>query len=284
MTDNFLIWDETESFMSAEERNTNRILAEHLCDLGYEAIIENYTYIDSAEITQFFDLIPFSDDIFKGIGVDLGGGAAVISSSIARHYNVERMYCVEGVASVAKLLQPIVKSTILSGDSSKVVSVIGSYDDLDIPENSIDFAVAWDSLHHSTDPARTLAECLRVLKPGGRLVLVDRAHDNSTPDSEIERMLNIVYGPEFIKSSYRAAGTILTRFENGEREYRYREWEKFFRQAGLKTESAIEILGGQSDHDFAPNDASIQQLHFDHHVGGFLNRKIVYTLSKPPDN
>ena len=102
-----------------------------------------------------------------------------------------------------------------------MISVTGNYDNLELDDQSIDFAVAWDSMHHSAAPIETLVECFRVLKHGGILVVVDRAHDNATPDSEIERMLNIAYSPEFLESSYRDPTIPLTRRENGENEYRY---------------------------------------------------------------
>ena len=60
---------------------------------------------------------------------------------------------------------------------------------------------------------KTLKECKRVLKKNGIFIIVDRAHNNSTPDSEIERMLNIVYDENFLTKFYRPKGTILTRKE-----------------------------------------------------------------------
>lgn len=204
----------------------------------------------------------------------------MVSCSIAQSAQVKKVYCVESVVSVVNLLQPIVKDQILGAESDKVISVTGNYDQLQLEDQSVDFAVAWDSMHHSPDPVNTLRECARVLKPRGTLVVVDRAHNNETPDAEIQRMLNIVYGAAFLKSSYRDPTMKLTRRENGENEYRYREWEKFFGDAGFQMTHAVEILGGQSDHSFEPNDAGIKQVRFPHHVGGFANKKIAYALSK----
>ena len=52
MKKDFIIWDDSESFMADEERNTNKSLAEHLSRLGYKAITEHYTYIDFYQIND----------------------------------------------------------------------------------------------------------------------------------------------------------------------------------------------------------------------------------------
>jgi ubiquinone/menaquinone biosynthesis C-methylase UbiE len=41
---------------------------------------------------------------------------------------------------------------------------------LDFPDGSFDLVWSWGVIHHSSDPARILAEIRRVLRPGGRAV------------------------------------------------------------------------------------------------------------------
>lgn len=47
----------------------------------------------------------------------------------------------------------------------------GTVHDLQLPADSIDVVTLWDVLEHVPDPARDLAACHRVLKPGGLLVV-----------------------------------------------------------------------------------------------------------------
>lgn len=53
--------------------------------------------------------------------------------------------------------------------------LIASADALPFPERSFDAAVARHTLHHHRDVEATLREVRRVLRPGGRFVLVDEA-------------------------------------------------------------------------------------------------------------
>ena len=53
------------------------------------------------------------------------------------------------------------------------------------------------------------------------------------PDNEIERMLNIQYDESFLERSFRAKDTVLLRKDDGEHEYRFFEWENFFKISGF---------------------------------------------------
>jgi ArsR family transcriptional regulator len=47
-------------------------------------------------------------------------------------------------------------------------------------DESVDVALLSQSLHHASDPERAIAETMRVLRPGGRLLILDlREHDQA---------------------------------------------------------------------------------------------------------
>lgn len=263
-----------------EEYRGNDLLAQKLSKKGYKALIEDYVYIFPEDVKRTFLHIPEGWESFKGRGIDLGSGVGCISATIAKKEQVKKVYSVELVESVVTLCQPIVINKILGRDKDKVTSVIGDFDNLKVKDSSLDFATCWFSMHHSMNPVKTLKEALRVLKPGGRFVFVDKFHNNDTPDSEIERMLNIVYSEEFLKNNFRPAGIKLTRRENGEHEYRLFEWEKFIKKSGFKVISEIIIKTDNEENRKVKNDAGLDEVLVNYNIGGFGNRAVGFVLQK----
>ena len=271
-------WFREKSLISGQEYLGNQLIAQNASSKGYDAIINEYVYIDTYHVSDIFKKIPNAWDMMKGIGIDLGGGVGCISSTIAQKETVKKIFCVELVEDVVKLCQPIVKKNILGENSDKVSSVVGSFDNLKLEDNSVDFAVSWDAMHHSAYLSKTLTECKRVLKDDSIFVIVDRSHNNSTPDSEIERMLNIVYDEEFLIKNYRTKDTILTRRENGEHEYRFFEWKNYFKQAGFEILSNTIIKTSTDENKKLKNDDNIPEIFVDYELGAFGNRKVIFIL------
>jgi len=273
------VWKYDKQIIANQEYLGNKILAQKTSEKGYDAIINEYVYIDSPEVEKTMKLIPNVYNKIKGIGIDLGGGVGCISSTLAKNPNVEKIFCVELVEDVVKLCQPIVKKQILKDQHEKVVSVVGDYNFLELPDNSADFALSWDAMHHSQDLVITLQECKRVLKKDGIFMIIDRAHNNSTSDEEIERILNITYDKEFLKKNYRKLDEKLTRKENGEHEYRFYEWKEFFQKAGFELVSSVILKTKTEENLKLKNDDGIKEIFTEYELGAFGNRKTVFVLS-----
>ena len=158
----------------------------------------------------------------------------MLSAMIARHPAVDRIYAVEICEELVNRVVPKVTEWVLGRESPKVLPVFGSFNDLQLPDESVDFIVEIQSIHHSHDLARTLAEAARVLKRGGILLCFDRCHPDSVTDQQVEEMLSLTYSEAFIRGSHYPDGTVLTRRENGEHEYRLWEWKAAFERAGLQ--------------------------------------------------
>jgi ubiquinone/menaquinone biosynthesis C-methylase UbiE/DNA-binding transcriptional ArsR family regulator len=108
-------------------------------------------------------LAAFAEDSWT-IG-DLGCGTGRASEAIAPF--VARVIAVDASAAMLqaakKRLQPFDNVDLRRGDLEA----------LPIDDGLLDAATLMLVLHHVTEPARALAEVARVLKPGGRLILVD---------------------------------------------------------------------------------------------------------------
>ena len=272
------IWKRPENLISGQEYAGNQLIAKVVSEKGFSAIINEYVYIHPENVENTFDIIPNSSEHIHGIGIDLGGGVGCISSTLAKRKNVKKIYCIELVEEAVTMCQPIVKREILKENDNKVISVVGDFDDLNLENNSIDFAVSWDSMHHSMNLIKTLKECKRVLKKNGIFIIVDRAHNNSTPDSEIERMLNIVYDENFLTKFYRPKGTILTRKENGEHEHRFFEWDNFFEGSGFKLIDSVVIKTESDENRKLKNDNNVNEIFVNYNLGAFGNRKVAFVL------
>jgi ubiquinone/menaquinone biosynthesis C-methylase UbiE len=283
MNMNVLEWPIPKELLHSEDYFGNQCLARNISQKGYDEIIGEYIKITPPQIEQLISLVPGAWDSFYGIGIDLGGGVGCISSTIASKSEVEKLYCVELVDDVVRLCHPIVKKEILKEKEHKVISVVGDYNQLQLESHSIDFAVAWGSLHHATDPVTTLRECRRVLKPAGQFVVIERAHNNSTSDTEIERLLNIVYSVEFLKRTYRDSSLKLTRRDNGEHEYRYRDWERFFQKAGFLVNQRVVLRTKQNNTSGICNDGGLIEIEsdFDFRKEGGVRDSITCYILQP---
>ena len=60
----------------------------------------------------------------------------------------------------------------IAGVQNRVIPVLGDFDNLKVEDESIDWIIEFDSLHHSFDLERTAKESYRVLKEGGFCVWV----------------------------------------------------------------------------------------------------------------
>ena len=74
------------------------------------------------------------------------------------------------------------------GDLPGLAFAHGAGEALPFPDNAFDGAVARHTLHHHVDVEATLREVHRVLRPGGRLVLVDETAPDPEHAAWLERL------------------------------------------------------------------------------------------------
>lgn len=106
-----------------------------------------------------------------------------------------------GEGSFALLLSPTAKRVIAVDSSAKMIEVgreqaqrngfanvefrLGDMEELPIGESEVDVAFFSQSLHHALHPDRALAESARILKAGGRVVILDLARHRFEEAREI---------------------------------------------------------------------------------------------------
>jgi ubiquinone/menaquinone biosynthesis C-methylase UbiE len=171
---------------------------------------------------------------FRGVGLEAGAGCGLLSSIVARDPAVEKVFAIEICEEMCRRIIPKMANWVLGAAAHKVIPVWGSFDDVELPDNSVDFIVEIDSLHHADDLEQTLRECARVLKPGSQMLCFDRCHPDTVTDEQVDEMLSVVYSEDFLRKNCYPPGVRLTRRDNGEHEYRFFEWKRAFDRSGLE--------------------------------------------------
>lgn len=101
--------------------------------------------------------------------VDLGCGDGTITAEMARF-----AHSVIAVDNNARVLAEARER--MNRQNLKAVEFLEErIEALSIPSNSVDFALFAQSLHHLQEPRIGLAEAVRILKPGGRLAVMELA-------------------------------------------------------------------------------------------------------------
>jgi ubiquinone/menaquinone biosynthesis C-methylase UbiE len=229
-------WDVPAEIASSPAVVNRNALARNLATRDVPGILSSYVYLGVLEMRRLVSIASrrVLPRPFDGVGIELGAGCGLLSAIVALERAVTAIYAVEVCEDVATLLIPKVAEAVLGRDALKVRPVVGSFDRLSLPANSIDFVVEIDSLHHSDNLEISLAESARVLKRGGWMLCFDRAHANTVTNEQVEEMLAEVYSREFLVAHYYPADIRLTRRENGEHEYRMFEWTSAFERAGFR--------------------------------------------------
>ena len=141
--------------------------------------------------------------------LDLGCGAGHASFAVAPHAASVVAYDL-----TAEMLA-IVTREASSRKLGNITTVQGMAEKLPFPDAHFDFAVTRTSAHHWHDVAAALREARRVLKPGGRMLMIDTAGgDTPLLDTHLQAV-EILRDPSHI------------------RDYTTQEWLALFREAGF---------------------------------------------------
>lgn len=100
---------------------------------------------------------------------DLGAGEGAFSLLLA-----QRATRVIAVDSSARMIE-VAKAHAKKQGAKNLDYRIGDMEEVPIEDTSVDLVFFSQSLHHAPHPGRALAEAWRILKPGGRIAILDLA-------------------------------------------------------------------------------------------------------------
>lgn len=98
---------------------------------------------------------------------DLGAGEGTLSQLIAQR--AKKVIAVDNSEKMVEFGQKLAKENELPNLEYR----LGDIESPPIDDASVDLAILSQALHHAEQPAKALAEAHRILKPGGRLIVLD---------------------------------------------------------------------------------------------------------------
>jgi ArsR family transcriptional regulator len=105
---------------------------------------------------------------------DLGCGEGYLTIEAA--YWARKVYAIDRSAEVLGRAKQMAQRRRIKNITWKR----GELEKVPLPDQSVDVAIASQALHHAKDPAKALAEACRILKHGGRVVVLDlKQHDET---------------------------------------------------------------------------------------------------------
>jgi ubiquinone/menaquinone biosynthesis C-methylase UbiE len=129
---------------------------------------------------------------------DLGCGTGQVSELVSPH--VAKVIAVDGSADMVQAARRRLKG------AQHVEVRRGDMEALPIDDGQLDVAIVALVLHHVPEPSRALAEVSRVLKPGGRVLIVDMLpHDRAEYQQQMGHVW-LGFSEKTIKKNLEAAG------------------------------------------------------------------------------
>jgi ArsR family transcriptional regulator len=100
---------------------------------------------------------------------DLGAGEGMISQLLAR--NAETVYCIDSSRRMVEVGTELAAKNGLKNLFYK----LGDIEEVPLADEEVDLALLSQALHHAEKPTRAIQEAFRILKPEGRVAVLDLA-------------------------------------------------------------------------------------------------------------
>lgn len=133
--------------------------------------------------------------------LDIGSGYGGAARKIARSFGC-RVRCVNLSEAENERNRELNRR---AGLDSQIEVIDGSFERLDVPDESVDIVWCQDALLHSGHRGQVLEEVDRVLKPGGRFIFTDPMRSDSCPEGVLDPILQRIHLPDLGSPGFYAA-------------------------------------------------------------------------------
>ena len=225
-------WDNAISTHYPQHRKAWEDPEEH-----FRHIQEEWGLLDATQV------IPW-DEYLKGENLtllELGCGTGWLSAYLSKFSSISNIYAVDSsLFFIEKMMPEIIR--LMDGEAQKIIPINGLFTPILVDNNSIDIVVACSAIHHANELVSVLEEIYRVLKPEGKLFIL-----NETPlgyFSYLYLLIKIAI-KILINSSKKQYSTLSQAVSSngilydptlGDRAYPTWLWEKAIRKAGFSLE------------------------------------------------
>jgi len=103
---------------------------------------------------------------------DLGAGEGLISQLLAR--GAEKVHCIDSSPKMVEVGVELARKN----DLKNLHYTLGDIEKVPLPDASVDLALLSQALHHAQHPEVALAEAYRIVRPGGRVAVLDLREHN----------------------------------------------------------------------------------------------------------
>jgi ubiquinone/menaquinone biosynthesis C-methylase UbiE/biotin operon repressor len=155
---------------------------------------------------------------------DLGAGEGTISQLMAER--AKRVIAIDNSEKMVEFGSELAKKHGISNLEYR----LGDLEDVPIRTGTVDLAFLSQALHHARHPERALGEAWRILKPGGRIAILDLNRHNFEEAREMYADLWLGFTELELERMIKGAG-----FKNAETAVVYRETEAPFFETVLGT-------------------------------------------------
>ena len=131
---------------------------------------------------------------------DLGAGEGTLSQLLAQR--AEKVIAIDLSPKMVDYAQKLAVSNGLTNLEFR----IGDIEDPPIADSSIDLAILSQALHHAENPQRAIHSAHRILRPGGRLIVLDLLQHNFSEARELYADRWLGFSESQIASMFEKAG------------------------------------------------------------------------------
>jgi ubiquinone/menaquinone biosynthesis C-methylase UbiE len=201
---------------------------------AHEQAVRDFWDIEQL-INGAFQYLEESGIFVSGNAIDMGSGTGVGAAILSKKSSLNQIYALEISEQFVTQIMPKIFIKF-NAEMSKIQRVVGDFNKIQLPDESIDLIFDLDSFHHSEDLNFTLKECFRILKPNGVILMIDRGWDDRVSVNYLKMMLDKELNPKLKQKYNIPQDKKFTRRDWGEHEYRLLDWENYFTNNGFKLE------------------------------------------------